>query len=64
MSAENKFKFGDKVRNLKTGETGVVAPTPNALRYGHTPVIYDDEVWGTVYETPTHKLELIPDDEL
>jgi hypothetical protein len=55
------FSPGVRVRNTKTGETGVVVDVaciyPNA-----TPVIYDKEFeeWGTVWDTPTHSLELIP----
>jgi hypothetical protein len=61
VSTESEFKPGDRVKNTKTGETGTVASAapiyPNA-----TPVIFDKEFeeWGTIWDVPTHRLELIP----
>jgi len=57
---ESAFKAGDRVRNTKTDETGTVAPV-SPKDVGTTPVIYDKEFdnWGTIWDTPNHRLELI-----
>jgi hypothetical protein len=61
VHTESAFKPGDRVRNTKTGETGTVAPV-SPKDGGTTPVIYDKEFdnWGTIWDTPNHRLELIP----
>jgi len=60
VHTERELSPGDRVRNTKTGETGVVASvSPKDIVT--TPVIYDKEFeeWGTIWDTPTHRLEKI-----
>ena len=54
---ERDFSPGERVRNTKTGETGVVASV-DPKDYATTPVIYDKEFeeWGTIWDTPNHRL--------
>jgi hypothetical protein len=61
VSIEREFKAGDRVRNTKTGETGVVASVSSHAD-DETPVIFDKEFeeWGTIWAVPTHRLVLIP----
>jgi len=60
VSTEREFRPGERVRNTKTGETGVVS-TASPKDFVTTPVIYDKEFeeWGTIWDTPTIRLELI-----
>lgn len=58
---EREFAPGDRVRNIKTGETGVVAPvSPSTL--DTAPVIFDKEFeeWGTIWDVPIYRLEKLP----
>jgi hypothetical protein len=57
---ERPFKPGERVRNTKTGETGVVVDVAYK-DIGTTPVIYDKEFeeWGSIWDTPNHRLELV-----
>lgn len=58
---ERDFRSGERVRNTKTGETGVVASV-SPTTHDTTPVIYSIEFdeWGAVWDVPNHRLELIP----
>lgn len=62
VNTANEFKPGDRVRHRVTGETGVVFKGSD-VQPDQTAVIYDDEGWGTIYHTPTRKLELLLDDD-
>jgi len=57
---ESAFRPGDRVRNAKTGETGVVVDV-SAASNDTTPVIFDKEFdeWGAVWDVPNHRLELV-----
>jgi len=61
VHTEREFSPGTRVRNTKTGETGVVS-SASPKDIGTTPVIYDKEFdnWGTIWDTPNHRLEVIP----
>jgi len=61
VHTEREFAPGTRVRNTKTGETGSVS-SASPKDIGTTPVIYDKEFdnWGTIWDTPNHRLELCP----
>jgi hypothetical protein len=61
VPTEREFKAGDRVRNTKTGETGVVVDI-GAASNETTPVIFDKEFdeWGAIWDVPNHRLELVP----
>jgi hypothetical protein len=58
---ESAFRPGERVRNTKTGETGVVVDI-GAASNETTPVIFDKEFdeWGAIWDVPNYRLELVP----